>query len=386
MVRQSVAPTIYNEQLKQHIFRWLPELRSALNRISKEAEKLDPQWCRWFDAAIDRPVDVKGVATKARLALDLDERNREPFFTREELATLSEQLGDALKASSDALSAVADQLPSARTYLQLILEFRRAAQSRVAVCRTFEGFVERHTLGGLLQQLQTFYSGADAVAKGRAKLDAAPEVVTETGTVLWGRFLKPCEVLASVIDGELARGVSEIHAINRLRAYFQHMGRRSLNEKLQKSGARRKEAVIQEELDHFLFLEGLFPVTHSQASGGITDTFFENQLHQLEGELGPGIEPVLIELKQAWGGGDTKPVVARREVRERACQAIEQARVYQQHLSAHPRWASQRVYGVLVYDGPVRFRSDHADLVLIYVGDVPPSGHLEVLDVSPEFA
>lgn len=155
-----------------------------------------------------------------------------------------------------------------------------------------------------------------------------------------------------------------------------------------KTPCRANERVLQVALDRFLFAEGILPLTHVQAAGGLVDSvavptsdFAREATRWLREYADVGVPPALIELKQAvalTGDTPTTDVAVKKLVKD----GIQQVNLYADHLRAI--WPTLTTYVVVGYNGRERFLlpSGFERVLLVYLGDVDPSKKKSVLDVS----
>jgi hypothetical protein len=97
-------------------------------------------------------------------------------------------------------------------------------------------------------------------------------------------------IVVEFIAAQLEEGVARRHAIHRLRVLFEQFDYERLRSALAaaEQAKRSREAVLQEDMDRFLFHDGYFPVTHAEASRGFFDTLL------LERAEASGVPPLLI--------------------------------------------------------------------------------------------
>lgn len=178
-------------------------------------------------------------------------------------------------------------------------------------------------------------------------------------------------LIAQLVEARLHLGVVENHSLNRLRVHLERFGKKQLladfDSEESGGGNRLFEARLQERVDAFLFAEGLFPITHAEASGGPIDTFVAENQHVFHEVLQEHQIPVLLELKVAVRADATKA-----KVRAKLDTALEQADAYATHLRANPRWRDHRVTALVAYDGPKRFRTRREGVLLAYLGPAKP--------------
>ena len=115
-----------------------------------------------------------------------------------------------------------------------------------------------------------------------------------------------------------------------------------------------------------------------EGGGDQHDTCLEDARPLLDEAEQPGNAAVLIELKQLFDGDE----VTEAKLRSRTNQALDQARRYQQHLDASPRWAGHKVFVLVVYDGPIHYKTAHPDVMLIYLGEGSPSQGSKLLSLD----
>lgn len=178
-------------------------------------------------------------------------------------------------------------------------------------------------------------------------------------------------LISHLVEARLHLGVVENHSLTRLRVHLERFGRKQLladfDAEVAGGGNRMFEARLQERVDGFLFAEGLFPITHAEASGGPIDTFVAENQHVFDEVLQEHQIPVLLELKVAVRDDTTKA-----KVRAKLDVALEQAEAYATHLRANPRWRDHRVTAMVAYDGPKRFRTRRDGALLVYLGQAKP--------------
>ena len=169
---------------------------------------------------------------------------------------------------------------------------------------------------------------------------------------------RQAERLVALVADRLSQSVVEQHALRRLRSYLAHFAKKRIASEweAERTGApaskprRQFEAIIQSHVDGFLFSDGLFPITHADATGGSIDTFVPRSEHLFREAIETHQRPVLIELKAiAWDGKDLKGVLKNAVTR-----ALDQAETYATHLRASVAWRAHEVAVLVVYDGPTR--------------------------------
>lgn len=186
--------------------------------------------------------------------------------------------------------------------------------------------------------------------------------------------------LAELVAERLEQAPARSHVFIRLCTYLEQFAGKEIVERIAAvraapTGSKRgtPEDVVQSIVDRFVFLTGLFPITHCQAGPGSIDTFVDERANPLLSQAATGGQrPLLLELKQAVASGRKKATTAG-EVADKARNALDQAEQYSRHLKSNPLWADHEVYVVVVYDGKKRFKVARGDVRLVYVGDEPPS-------------
>jgi len=178
-------------------------------------------------------------------------------------------------------------------------------------------------------------------------------------------------LIAHLVEARLQLGVVENHSLTRLRVHLERFGRAQLmtdfDAEEASAGNRHFEARLQARVDAFLFAEGLYPITHAEASGGPIDTFVGENQHIFQEVLNDHQVPVLLELKVA-----VRDKTTAAKVRAKLDLALHQADAYSAHLRANPRWRDHRVTALVAYDGPKRFRTRRDGALLVYLGPAKP--------------
>jgi len=193
-----------------------------------------------------------------------------------------------------------------------------------------------------------------------------------------GPIARPLHSVARLVArarARLATGVHRQYAVRRLVTFLERFERGALRQRIA-SGERGPEAVVQHTVDQFLFLEGLFPITHCVAGAGNLDTVYERQEILLDEAERTRQGAVLLELKQCVKKPPTAEALAKK-----VAEAIEQAEHYRRHVAARPRWRDHEVYVIVVYAGDRRYRCERGDVELVYVGETPPSDGAVLIDV-----
>jgi hypothetical protein len=225
-----------------------------------------------------------------------------------------------------------------------------------------EEVMKRLSVARLTRRLAGFLSGWEQrLSKGRAVVQLTPDGLQHDLPVLID------QIIVKVQEGVAAR-----YAIFRVRVLFEHFLRRRVREEIKAAeGASRRtqrEAILQGHMDEFLFREGYFPLTHSAASGGYTDTVI------LERARASGLPPLIVELKQAVN--IRRPAkVTRAQVAAAIAGAQGEVARYRGHLATYPEWRDLVPVIVVIHS----CREDLSDLngdgvVVIDLSDRVPSG------------
>ena len=170
---------------------------------------------------------------------------------------------------------------------------------------------------------------------------------------------------------QVKEGVSRLYAVYRLRVLFENFMRERLCSELRDEEARegnaRREQVLQKHMDEFLFREGYFPLTHTQASNGFMDTLL------LDRATASRMPPLLIELKQAVNV--TEPAKIKPGQVESVIKAARgEVACYLNQIVSRPAW--QRTTPIIVVVHTCRgdlSQLDAGDAVLIVFSDKAPS-------------
>jgi hypothetical protein len=134
------------------------------------------------------------------------------------------------------------------------------------------------------------------------------------------------------------------------------------------NGSAQREAILQDEIDRFVFAEGLFPITHSEAARGELDLLIELYEHADQDRQ----VPLLIELKQELNLGSPNLITAA-SVQAAIDAALRQAERYRKHVASHTRWADVEPVVLIVHNCSERLEVDRDDVFVIYLGTDTPS-------------
>jgi hypothetical protein len=159
-------------------------------------------------------------------------------------------------------------------------------------------------------------------------------------------------------------------ALYRLRVFFETFEYERLRTDLASPTAtRRREAILQREMERFLFQEGYYPITNLAASRGNIDTAL------VEGVERAGVPPILVELKQVTDVHDGSPRATAGAVRAEIQTARGEIQRYRGFLASRPQWAGIVPFVVVIHtcvDDLSDLERD--DVILIDLSNVTPSG------------
>jgi hypothetical protein len=200
--------------------------------------------------------------------------------------------------------------------------------------------------------------------------DAALEPDALVGPPSWRHGLaQDALVLIDRICDELDFRTVRRFALYRLRVFFEEFECERLQTMLAAPTAeRRREAILQDEMERFLFQEGYFTLTNLEASRGNIDMAVVDRVEKA------GVPPILVELKQV-----TDLHKSVRATRAAVASAIETARGevqrYRSSLASRPQWAGIMPFIVVVHtcvEDVAEFEGD--DVILIDLSATTPSG------------
>jgi len=179
--------------------------------------------------------------------------------------------------------------------------------------------------------------------------------------------------VARFVESRLHLGTVQRHSVHRLRSFLETFGKPLLlqafddEERIHPTN-RRFEDRLQEHADRFLFTEGLFPFTHSQASGGAIDSFLTQNEALFRDVIATHQIPLLLELKVHVRNDTTAT-----DVRNKINEALEQLEIYSTQFRSSATWQHHELTAFVVYDGPKRFTTPQQGVVLCYLGGASPS-------------
>lgn len=187
-------------------------------------------------------------------------------------------------------------------------------------------------------------------------------------------LIASAQKLARIVRHRVRHSVLPVLVMDRLVAYLERFARLEILDKLEnRAGKNRKpEQTVQAEVDRFVFLAGMYPITHAVAGRGNLDTFIQEARPLLDDAERPGNAAVLIELKQALSAG-TGSETTELQVTDAIRDALVQADDYKRQLDSYPRWKGHAIFAVVVYDGRTKYRIEDPRVMLVYLGTATPS-------------
>jgi len=235
-----------------------------------------------------------------------------------------------------------------------------------SACATAQKVIETRTLLDYLSISRT----VDRLIAHADAWDAALQADSLVGPPHWQDGLAQDAVaLIDRICDELDFRTVRRFALYRLRVFFEEFEYERLREDLSAPKAtRRREAILQHEMERFLFQEGYFPLTNVAASRGNIDTAVVDRVEKA------GVPPILIELKQVTDLHGTSRAT-RGAVRAEIETAWGEVQRYRGFLASRPQWAGIIPFVVVVHTC-VEDISDLEgdDIILIDLSATTPSG------------
>ena len=163
-----------------------------------------------------------------------------------------------------------------------------------------------------------------------------------------------------------------------MQTYFTHFAYDELATKLEneeraakvRSGKAQREEILQEEVDRFIFMEGMYPITHCEASGGKLDTLIElyNDANRRRHR------PLLLELKQALNLLHSEEITVE-AVAAAINDGLDQAELYRKHVRTNTRWSDVDPFVVVFHNCTERIDDDESrNVVLVSLSELTPSG------------
>lgn len=235
-----------------------------------------------------------------------------------------------------------------------------------SACATAPKVLETRTLLDYLSVGRTM----DRLIDHANAWDAALQVDSLEGPPHWQDGLaQDALVVIDRICDELDFRTVRRFALYRLRVFFEQFEHDRLRRELAEAeeAQRRREAILQRDMERFLFQEGYFPLTNVAASRGNIDTAVVGP------EEEDGIPPILVELKQV-----TAFRVPSQADRRAVTRAIETGRGevqrYRSAIASRPQWSGIIPFVVVVHTCEEDISDLEADdVILIDLSDTTPS-------------
>lgn len=363
----------------------------ASDSVSKELAALaaDHLEALLGDVSFDQPSEAVFAVAELRHTSKVEGKQ---YFPKELLRKIAEPgfvgQDDLLVAVDETVGRIGTFLANARTIIKnerlpakandVLQRLRQSVQETTSLTAKLTRYVEALCLRDSVAHLQAFDSWMTSLAAGQLA-GADCRQIPDIG------LLRECtwaiKQISSRVLHQLSAASGTFHALRRMKAYFEHFARAELIEHIRK-GRKRREERIQEMLDRFLFNEGVFPITHCAASGGLLDTFIATEaLPRLETAADNEIPAMLIELKQKVTI-DAEKQPSESAIKNAVKDALGQASTYADHLAANPRWSNPHIYAVVFYSGKQRYHSTRNDVVLVYLGDKTPKFGSKPLEIA----
>jgi len=171
------------------------------------------------------------------------------------------------------------------------------------------------------------------------------------------------------ICDELDLRTTRRFALYRLRVFFEQFEHEKLRAALERPEARRKrEAILHEKMDRFLFQDGYFPLTNVEASRGNIDTAIVEKVERA------GVPPILVELKQVTDIHPDAPRATRTLVQAAIETARTEVQAYRGFFASRPQWAGIQPFIVVVHTSRDLVKDlETDDVILIDLSDARPS-------------
>ena len=227
--------------------------------------------------------------------------------------------------------------------------------------RDADEILKRSSTQRVVQELSGFVNSFEStLARGMSEVAVNPD-----------NFRDDLPFVIELLIAQLHDGVARRYAVHRLRVLFEHFLRDTLRSELhkeEKEAKPQRERILQRHMDEFLFREGYFPLTHSEASAGYTDTVL------LDNAESTRIPPLLIELKQVVSisnPADVHPA----KIRTAIGKARGEVQRYRGHLASRTPWRNIAPIILVVHSCRTDVATLEApDVVLIDISDRTPSG------------
>lgn len=346
-----------DERFTQREQATIGPLMAAFERVAdavtSEGALRDPTW-QAIQRALQQPARALPNETLGQMLHAARARQLAPIGLDD--LTLLERATEQLL---DRLNSCADRDPNVAPVVEDLMTIRggRGLAQKVIETRTL---LDYRSIGRAVDRL---IQHADA-------WDAALEPDALVGPPSWQHGLaQDAIVLIDRICDELDFRTVRRFALYRLRVFFEEFEYERLRAMLEDPAAeRRREALLQDEMERFLFQEGYFTLTNLEASRGNIDTAVVDRIEKA------GVPPILVELKQV-----TDLHGSARATRAAVASAIETARGevqrYRGSLASRPQWAGIMPFIVVVHtciEDLAELERD--DVILIDLSASTPSG------------
>lgn len=237
----------------------------------------------------------------------------------------------------------------------------------------FGGFVNAYSIHPTIERLRQFDETAAAALR--------PATSLPLQRLNHNLVLGDVEFIAAQILARLALGPSRWVVLDRLQTYFEHFAYDDLVAKIEdeenhaRAGGRdaRREEILQDEIDRFIFMEGMYPITHCEVGRGKLDTLID-LYEDADRRRHP---PLLIELKQVLNFSSPAEITAS-AVAAGIRAGRGQAREYQTHVRTNTRWPDVEPIVVVFHNSTARVLAEGDDVVLVNLSNITPSGRRRV--------
>jgi hypothetical protein len=220
----------------------------------------------------------------------------------------------------------------------------------------------------LVADLRKFFKTIRGAQTPAAEAEAMPNALDLTQSLTTRR--RAIQRLTNDVGSRLEMRGSRRHVIARMQSFFEHFYRDELTaflkgELAKPAGAQLIEAVLQRELDLFAFQQGTFPITHSEAMGGLVDTFIYERSAWFKEARDSGQPPLTMELRHVIAADGN---VTATDVLTAVEEALFQADLLKKHIAVRHSWAGPEVYAVVFYNGPTRYYDGRSNVALVFIG------------------
>jgi len=392
-----IAGAAYRRRLNESIAADVSIAARLLQELIPLARSTNPAHQGYLDAAnqwLSNEVAFGAQPVQVQVVLSRLTQPSFPDLTQSQLSSVSMLLmnGDN---NVRTLKAFAWPTPSEMDSVSQYETASRLAQRTLAAQPQFLGHLDELadavSLTPIVDDLRALHQETADLLRGEAGPMTSEAGLARVWTGHRMRYIANVERLTALITARLSLGIVQQHALHRLRSYLTHFARERISaewkaEQERADQARQQtnssrpnrqfEAIIQDHVDGFLFSEGLFPITHADATGGSIDSFVPTRQHLFHEAASTHQRAALLELKAvSWDGGNLKSLLIAAIKR-----ALDQAATYSQSLHANPAWRAHDVVALVVYDGPTRFKTDQSNVMLIYIGDAYASAGSSALE------